>query len=843
MLTAKLPFGDHSDWLPKNPPSLNGINEIELDIESTGLKWWEKDRAIGIAIGLPNGDTQYLPWGHIGGNLSEDTVKDWAKKELRNKHITNHTTKFDIHMFREWGVNLEEQGCTVSDVSHYTALIDDHRKKFSLDILSQDFLGEEKIKGLDKTAMADYHAGNVAAYAEQDVRLVHKLKEFLWPLLDEQDLQQVRQLEDDLIFPVCEMEKNAAPIDVELLNKWVEESEQEYIRTLWKIHRETDIVVNPNSSKDLTKIFNQLKIPLTEFTDRGNPSFTDSTLEKVDHPVITLIQRASRLSSLRSKYLLPYQKAITPDGKLHYHLHQLRTDSGGTVRGRFSSSDKNVQAVLTVKKQIKRYGKEFIVRELYIPASGLFLSADAEQIEYRLFAHYSNSPNLLNEYEKNPKINFHSTVQGMIKPFKSNIDYKLTKDLNFACVEIDTLILKADLSWVPAASLELGDKLIAFDEYLKEDEEVKGRGMARRWCISEVLENGIKEYECVNIELDNGDDIVCTLDHPWVTYLRKRIKGQRNRPVWKRSIDLEVDDRIAQVFEETWEKDDSWESGWVAGFLDGEGSANGAVIQVGQNEGLTWDFARQLIKARGFKTKEYGRFEIRTTTPTSTIFIQGSVLDRMRFLGEIQSQRLIANFVEKLQGRMFQVFDRPRVVSVTRMGLRKVSTLGTSTHTYIAQGYAAHNSIYGAGRDKIAEMLALPRKESDGFIDVYNRLFPEAISLLRKATSVAESRGYVKTILGRRARFPGGKKSYAALNAIIQGTAADIMKQKIIELHLSRKRLGFVPRFPVHDEACGDIPDEEQARLVGELLDKQSFSVKVPILWAVSTGANWGECG
>jgi len=582
--TAKLPFSHHSNWSPQPPPSLDGIDNIELDIESTGLEWWKKDRPIGIAIGLPDGSTQYLPWGHIGGNLSEGVVRDWAKKELRNKLITNHTTKFDIHMMREWGVDLEEQGCTVSDVAHYAALLDDHRKRFSLDILSQDFLGEEKIQGLDKTAMADYHAGNVAAYAERDVELVHKLKKHLWPLLDEQDLQRVRQLEDDLIFPVCEMERNAAPIDVELLNEWVEESEQEYIRTLWEIHRETGSLINPNSSKDLTKIFNKLKLPFTDYTEKGQPSFADSTLAKIDHPAIILIRRAARLSSLRSKYLLPYQRSITPDNKLHYHLHQLRTDKKGTVRGRFSATDKNVQAVLTAKKQIDRYGKEFVIRELYIPASGLFFSADASQIEYRLFAHYSGSPNLLNAYKDDPEINFHETVQGMLKPFKPNIDYKRTKDLNFA-------------------------------------------------------------------------------------------------------------------------------------------------------------------------------------------------------------------------------------------------------------------KIYGAGRDKVAEMVGLPRQESDGFVNVYDRLFPEAHILLKKATNVAENRGYVKTILGRRARFPDGKKAYAALNAIIQGTAADIMKVKIIILHAVRKAFGYIPRFPVHDEACGDVPDKETAGSLGKLLNEQSFPLKVPILWEVKTGANWGECG
>ena len=81
------------------------------------------------------------------------------------------------------------------------------------------------------------------------------------------------------------------------------------------------------------------------------------------------------------------------------------------------------------------------------------------------------------------------------------------------------------------------------------------------------------------------------------------------------------------------------------------------------------------------------------------------------------------------------------------------------------------------------------------------------------------------------------------MNAIIQGTAADIMKQKLIELFKARKRLGVTLRMTVHDEVCGDCPDDDQAEVeIRELLNVQSFDFKVPILWDINTGANWAEC-
>src|SRR5262252_6033782 len=218
---------EHIDWRPQEPPSLEGIHDIELDCETNGLQWWNGDRPIGFAVGYGD-QRRYLPFGHLGGgNLDEETVKRWARRELRGKHITNLNTRFDVHHMYAWGVDLEDQGCTVSDVGHFAGLLDDHRLTMSLESIARDYLSIGKFGAdLDKTRMATYHAGEVAAYAERDVELVHLLKQVMWPRLTAEGLHNVRQLEDDLIYVVCEMERNGAPLDVELLNKWVKESEQ-----------------------------------------------------------------------------------------------------------------------------------------------------------------------------------------------------------------------------------------------------------------------------------------------------------------------------------------------------------------------------------------------------------------------------------------------------------------------------------------------------------------------------------------------------------------------------------------------------------------------------------------
>ncbi len=585
----------NTDWRPDTPPSLDGISEIFMDFETNGLDWWDEDLPIGVALQVPDGRSWYLPWGHRGGgNLDEAVMKRWFEREVRGKRINNANTRFDGHMSREWGINLEEQGNTLSDVMHWAALLDDHRREFNLNKLGMDYLGYGK-KELDTSNMEQYHAGDVQEYARWDVKLVADLKQKMWPLLDEQNLQEVRALEDRCIWPVMEMEKNLCYLDLHLLQEWIHDSEQERLRCLWRIHKETGMKVNPKSGDDIEHLFYKLGLGFRDLTPTGKPSFSDSFLKSIDHPAIKLLRRAKLLSDLRSKYLVAYSKWMTPDGRLRYSLNQLRSDDGGTISGRFSSSKKNIQQVFNAKRQAKKYGDDsYTIRKLFIPGKGKWLSADAMQIEYRILAHYADSPSILEEYRKNPRVSFHNIIHEIVSEFV-DIPYNNLKDLNFA-------------------------------------------------------------------------------------------------------------------------------------------------------------------------------------------------------------------------------------------------------------------KIYGAGIGKCAVMMGVPErivdhtdpeygKDAATFVGIYDEKFPDAKRLLRGASRVAESRGYVFTILGRRARFKGKRMLHSALNRIIQGGAGDIMKTKLCELHEARKETGFVMRSTVHDEVNGDSPDEKCTQMVEEILNRQSFDLKVPILWEVKTGKNWAEAG
>ncbi len=587
------------NWHPPEPPSLDGVNEIILDCESTGLRWWANDLPIGIALGYRDGRARYLPFCHAGGNLDEDKMKRWARRELRDKHIYFFNGPFDINMMYSWGVDLEAQGCTVSDVGHYAALLDDHRKSSTLDAIAKDNLGYGKIEGIDKRRMAEYHAADVTAYAETDVVLVNELRNKFWPMLDAQGLQRVRKLEDDCIFVTCEMMRNGAPLDVEKLDAWVAKSEQDYYACLWEIHQLTGLKINPRSHPDQIELFEKCGIPpptVKEPGERlGKPTFTKETLKGINHPAIKVLYRAKRLASLRSKYLVKYQDEIKKHGRLIYSLHQMPVNDEGGVRfGRYSSSGFggdtedgiNIQQVAGKKQQASVKDDEdlagYVVKELFVPESGLWCSADAEQIEFRLFAHYGQPPRVLEAYKKDPRTNFHKIVQKMIQEIKE-ITYERTKDCNFA-------------------------------------------------------------------------------------------------------------------------------------------------------------------------------------------------------------------------------------------------------------------EIYGAQLSTVAEMIGLSEKEARPFDRAYHKALPEVRLMLNKAADIAEKRGFVRTILGRRARFSWIEEKYPAFNRVVQGSAADENKIKLVELHKARHETGFKLRFTVHDEADGDVPDVEAAKKVAEILNRQILPTSVPLLWKVNTGPNWKTC-
>jgi DNA polymerase I-like protein with 3'-5' exonuclease and polymerase domains len=174
--------------------------------------------------------------------------------------------------------------------------------------------------------------------------------------------------------------------------------------------------------------------------------------------------------------------------------------------------------------------------------------------------------------------------------------------------------------------------------------------------------------------------------------------------------------------------------------------------------------------------------------------------------------------------------------------------------------------VFGMGQGKLAAEMGLPYtvetdesgkkqwlKPGDQAIEVFNKYhsaIPGVQDLLRNASSIAKSRGYVRTVMGRHIRFPGGQFTHKAGGLIFQGSAADALKVKLIELHDYLRSEGEGARLllNVHDEFDCNVPEgrpdiKENISRIVTTFDGISTPIKfrVPVRTDQGCGANWWE--
>jgi len=200
---------------------------------------------------------------------------------------------------------------------------------------------------------------------------------------------------------------------------------------------------------------------------------------------------------------------------------------------------------------------------------------------------------------------------------------------------------------------------------------------------------------------------------------------------------------------------------------------------------------------------------------------------------------LVHGLIEKLTGKDFErtYVKNFNFASMYGAGLLKMALMVNEINEAVLHELRGVQQRSG---NKVA--INDPRvTRTKALYTTYHTMFPQVKQLLDLASKTAETRGYVHTILGRRARFREGDRMYSALNRVIQGTAADDNKVALIDVYRSRKELGFIPRFTVHDELCGDLVDPSSLPSMADFLNKQRLECAVPILWAANVGPSWAE--
>jgi DNA polymerase I len=163
--------------------------------------------------------------------------------------------------------------------------------------------------------------------------------------------------------------------------------------------------------------------------------------------------------------------------------------------------------------------------------------------------------------------------------------------------------------------------------------------------------------------------------------------------------------------------------------------------------------------------------------------------------------------------------------------------------------------IYGISGFGLARNLRIPRAEAQGFIDRYFERFPGIKTYMSDTVKFAQSNGYVQTLFGRKintpeinAKGPGaGFAKRAAINAPIQGTAADVIRRAMIRMPAAIKDIDAKMLLQVHDELLFEVSEADADRLIPiakEIMESASapaVTLKVHLAVEAGMGKNWAE--
>ena len=426
-------FKPQTEWLPPDSfPDLSSYEEISIDLETkdpelkrmgSGAITGQGD-VTGIAVAVKNW-SGYYPIAHEGGgNMDRKRVLKWFQGILDTPAVKIfHNAMYDVCWIRHLGLRINGR---IVDTMIACALVDENQMRYDLNNCAKRYTGKGKDEnalyaaakewGVDaKVEMYKLPAMYVGAYAEKDAEITLELWQELKKEIEIQDISSIFQLEVELFPCLVEMRFLGVRVNQEQAfneKKTLVEQEQ---KLLTAVKSETGIDVQIWAARSIVKIFDKLKLPYDRTIKTEAPSFTKNFLAHHPHPLINKIAQAREINKAHTTFIDTILKH-THKGRIFAEINQLRGDNGGTVTGRFSYANPNLQQIPARNKDL---GPR--IRALFLPEEahhwGCF---DYNQQEPRLVVHYATLQNLygandVTEAYKKGSADFHTIVSEMAK--------------------------------------------------------------------------------------------------------------------------------------------------------------------------------------------------------------------------------------------------------------------------------------------------------------------------------------------------------------------------------------------------------------------------------------------
>ena len=443
-------FTPKSEWVPPHElPDIFDAKTIAIDVETKdpnlktkGPGWPTGDgEVVGYAVAV-DGWKGYIPIRHGGGgNIDERIVNNWMKKVCESPaEKIMHNAQYDAGWLRRMGFTVNGR---IIDTMVIASLLDENRFSYSLNALAFDYLSKTKSEknlteaardfGVDpKAELWKLPSMHVGPYAEVDAELTLELWNFFKPLITKEDLWSVVNLELDVLPVLIDMTWKGVRVDQNRVERTRDFLLKEEKAVLAKIKHMTGMNVEVWAAQSLAKAFDTVGINYPK-TEKGAPSFTKSFLSDHPHELPKMILRTRGLNKTHGTFINTIMKHTAVDGRIHSHINQIRSDDGGTVSGRISMNNPNLQQIPARDPELGP-----MIRSLFLPEKNeQWASIDFSQQEPRILVHYAHAygksqghdmkgvQEFVDGYQNDPDMDFHTMVADM-----ANIPRKQAKTIN-----------------------------------------------------------------------------------------------------------------------------------------------------------------------------------------------------------------------------------------------------------------------------------------------------------------------------------------------------------------------------------------------------------------------------
>ena len=409
------------------------------NLKSLGPGGFRKDgKLVGISIATDSGYNEYFPIAHEGGgNLNNDQVVDFIDKLLKlKKKLVFANALYDMEWLNSHDSRLAfTKHHSIYDIQAIEHLLDENKLKYSLESLSQYYLKKSKYeaeleqaiqfnfgkKAKVKENLWKLHANSVREYAKEDALLTLQIFQKQLPRIKTEDVEDIVNFEMRLIPCLFEIRKRGVRIDLKKAEKLYYDLEKKQLMLQDQLNKAGGHGVNIWANASLKQAYDKNQIKYN-FTEKGTASFTQDWLEQQNDGISKTILDIRKLDKIRNTFIknMILEKAV--GGRIHCQFNSM-----GTVTGRFSSSNPNLQQVPARDPELGP-----LIRSLFIPEENQdWYCADYSQQEPRVLVHYAVIKNMESakkvqeEFLTNDQTDFHDMVAKM-----ASIERKQAKTIN-----------------------------------------------------------------------------------------------------------------------------------------------------------------------------------------------------------------------------------------------------------------------------------------------------------------------------------------------------------------------------------------------------------------------------